>query len=97
MRTPNTNPKRYSALLPAAAVFAGLLAVSHLSDSGAATPATANAAYQPETPFNAAQQRKEQLEQLKLLNEKMARIESKLDRGISVKVTEMPATAPAKP
>lgn len=89
------NAKRYSALVPAAAVFAGLLVVSQWGDSGAGGPATANAAYQPETPFNATQQRKEQLEQLKLMNERLARIESKLDRGINVKVTEMPASATA--
>ncbi len=91
--------KRVSALIPAAAVFACLLAVSQWGDAGAAGPAAANAAYQPESPFNAAQQRKEQLEQLKLINERLARIESRLDRGINVKVTEMPAAAnpPAKP
>jgi len=95
--TQTPTPNRYSALLPAAAVFAGLLTVSHLSDSYAVSPATATAAPQPETPFNAAQQRKEQLEQLKQINERMARIETKLDKGINVKVTEMPAAAPTKP
>ncbi len=89
--------KRYSALVPAAAVFVGMLVVSQLGDSNVAGPATANAAYQPETPFNAAQQRKEQLEQLKLINERLARIESKLERGINVKVTEMPAMSPPPP
>lgn len=86
--------KRISSLVPAAAVFAGMLLIAQMGDAG---PAAANAAYQPETPFNATQQRKDMIEQLKQLNERMARIEAKLERGINVKVTEMPAgSAPAK-
>ena len=84
--------KRLAAILPAAALFAGLLAVAKLSDS----PAAAHAAFQPETPFNAAQQRKDQLEQLRQINDRLSRIEAMLNKGINVKVTEMPAQAPAK-
>lgn len=88
------NAKRLSSLIPAAVVFAGMLLIAQLGDTG---PAAANAAYQPETPFNATQQRKDMIEQLKQLNDRMARIEAKLDKGINVKVTEMPAgSAPAK-
>jgi hypothetical protein len=86
--------KRMSTLVPAAAILAALFAVAQLGD---ANPQSANAAaYQPETPFNAAQQRKDTIEQLKLLNERMSRIEAKLEKGINVKVTEMPASAPTK-
>lgn len=95
-----SNVKRMSPLVPAAAVFVGLLAVSQWGDSGLAGPSAANAAFQTEPPFNATQQRKEMIEQLKRLNERMASIEAKLDRGINVKVTEMPAgaiPAPATP
>jgi hypothetical protein len=58
--------------------------------------ATANAA-QPageptkETPFNAADQRKQMITQLDLINKRLAAIEKKLDSGLNVKVTEMPA------
>jgi len=91
------NAKRYSSLVPAAAVFVGMLLISQWGDSGAAGPSTANAAFQTEPPFNAGQQRKETIDQLKRLNERLAAIESKLDRGINVKVTEMPAgSMPAK-
>lgn len=90
------NAKRFTALVPAAAVFAGLLAISQLGSSGTAGTAAALAAEPPaESPFNAMQQRKEQLEQFKQMNERLARIEAKLDKGINVKVLEMPASAPA--
>lgn len=89
------NAKRFTALLPAAAAFAGLLAASHFGDAFAPSQASA---YQPgETPFNATAQRKEMIEQLKMLNERMTRIESKLDRGVNVKVTEMPAVTVQNP
>ena len=42
-------------------------------------------------PFNAGGQRKQMIDQLVQLNDKIARIEARLDRGLSVKVTEMPA------
>ncbi|MGQ0627058.1 MAG: hypothetical protein ACT4PL_03040 [Phycisphaerales bacterium] len=42
-------------------------------------------------PFNAAGQRKQMIEQLTMLNERIARLEARLDKGLSVKVTEMPA------
>ena len=93
------NAKRFSALVPAAAIFAGLLAVAQLGTTGTQT-ATAAYQQQPESPFNATQQRKEQLEQFKQMNERLARIEAKLDKGINVRVTEMPAGSsppPAKP
>lgn len=50
-------------------------------------------------PFNAAEQRKRMIEQLTIMNDRLTRLESKLDKGISVKVTEMPAIkveAPSK-
>lgn len=41
-------------------------------------------------PFNAAEQRRRMIEQLEQLSVRLAAIESKLDKGLSVKVTEMP-------
>lgn len=50
-------------------------------------------------PFNAAEQRKKMIDQLTQVNDRLSRIEAKLDKGLSVKVTEMPAitvNVPAK-
>lgn len=44
-----------------------------------------------ESPFNATEQRKQIIEQLKQVNDRLAKVETKLNTGISVKVTEMPA------
>src|SRR5262245_54893368 len=68
---------------------------------GGAAPANAalpdDAFLQPEkdgvkeSPFNAGEQRKQIIAQLETANKKLAAIEKKLDGGLSVKVTEMPA------
>lgn len=44
-----------------------------------------------ESPFNAAEQRKQMIIQLTEMNRRLAAIENKINSGLSVKVTEMPA------
>ncbi len=53
---------------------------------------------EPDPIFNATEQRKRMIEQLQVLNdrvgqlgEKIARVEQKLDKGLDVRVTQMPA------
>ena len=43
------------------------------------------------TPFNAAAQRNQMIDQLRMLNEKMTRMESRLSQPGDVRVKEMPA------
>ncbi len=42
-------------------------------------------------PFNATAQRNMMIQQLDQINRRLTAIESKMDKGLSVKVTEMPA------
>jgi hypothetical protein len=84
-----SNPARRSLLLPAAILGAGLLAGSMFSE--AICPSLAGAQTVTEPPFNAADQRKQIIEQLKTLNDKVTTLQGRFDKGISVKVTEMPA------
>ncbi len=82
------NRKPITTLVPVAAAFACLLAASHFGD--ALAPSRASAFQPGDSPFNATAQRRDMLEQLRQMNERLTRIESKLERGINVKVTEMP-------
>ena len=43
-----------------------------------------------DTPFNAARNANRVAEELSQISDRLARIEAKLDKGLSVKVTEMP-------
>lgn len=73
----------------AAAVFAGGLVVGTVAPQFfAAQPVSAQSA--SESPFNSAEQRKQMIQQLTQINERLTKIETKLNSGISVKVTEMP-------
>ena len=45
---------------------------------------------QPDTPFNAMEQRKQMIVQLTEMNRRLTTIEQKITTGLSVKVTEMP-------
>jgi hypothetical protein len=71
---------------PAALVALGVLIGSMAPGLTAPAPATA----QSEPPFNAAEQRKQMIAQLSQMNDRLARIEGKLDKTVNVKVTEMP-------
>ena len=84
-------------LFPAAAVAVALLAVAQSSIVPSPQTATAQSRSGVPTttvPFNSTEDRKAMVEQLKLLNERLARIETKLGQPLDVRVKEMPA-APA--
>lgn len=79
----------------AATVAAVLLALNLMVVLGESRLTPPAVAAQPEergfqTPFNASEQRREMIISLEKINTKLAAIESRLDRGLSVKVTEMP-------
>lgn len=46
-----------------------------------------------ETPFNSAEQRKQQLDEMRSINARLGNIEALLRKGLEVKVTSMPAAA----
>ncbi len=72
------------------AIALGLITVTQIGDF--AGPGAAHAgAEPPNVPFNASAQRKAMLDQLKVMNQRLATLESRLESGIKVKVTEMPA------
>ena len=77
---------------PGAVLVAGIAIGSVFSD--ALRPNAAQAQDTPrgqlESPFNATEQRKQIIAQLTQMNERLTRMETKLNTGISVKVTEMP-------
>ncbi|MBC7834376.1 MAG: hypothetical protein H7Y88_04655 [Phycisphaerales bacterium] len=95
-----TRPSYTHTVLTVIAVLLGLHLMVRFDGS------TGNAAFaQPENqpgstadkiPFNAAEQRKTMIAQLEQIHRRLGAIESRLDRGISVKVTEMPAMPAAE-
>lgn len=92
MNTSSSNNRTNTWAKPAAILFAGIAAGAIFSD--AFRPAAAVAQDIPrgqlESPFNATEQRKQMIAQLVQMNERLTRVETKLNTGISVKVTEMP-------
>lgn len=74
------------ALLVLGGMALGTLAPDTLRPSVAAAQSSSS-----EPPFNAAEQRKNMIAQLTQINERLGRLESKLDKPLSVKVVEMPA------
>lgn len=72
------------ACLLAANLFLGLLGV------GGPSAAMAQPVKTVEPPFNASDQRRQSTEQLTQIQARLAAIEAKLEKGLSVKVTEMP-------
>lgn len=73
-------------LFTGAFVLAGVLLGAHFAD--AIRPQFANA--QVDTPFNSAEQRRQMIDQLKEVNQRLTRMESQLKGGIDVRVKEMP-------
>ncbi len=65
----------------------GLSGVPMVSTAGATGGQPASI----DPPFNAAEQRKRMIEQLTMVNDRLARVEAKLEKGLTVKVSEMPA------
>jgi hypothetical protein len=97
----NVSPRRNNHWFTAAAVFAGVLLGAHFADgvrpeSALAQPGTKkDDNVQP--PFNSAGDRKILIDSLADVNVRLGRIEAKLNSGINVKVTEMPAAKESKP
>jgi hypothetical protein len=99
----NARPPRTSSAVAALWCCAALLGLNLILGGGMGRgPAEASAQNgQPgvnvvDPPFNAAEQRKRMIEQLVQLNDRIGRIEARLDKGISVRVTEMPAGKPTE-
>jgi hypothetical protein len=68
--------------------------------SANAQPAQPQAEYSPDDAsgrISAAEQRKQIVTELKGVSQRLDRIEAALSRGISVKVTDMPAQKPQEP
>ncbi|MFN0011200.1 MAG: hypothetical protein ACKVS8_06090 [Phycisphaerales bacterium] len=88
-----TRPSRVRGPVAMLTVVAALLAANlFLGALGVVGPNEARAEPNKtiEPPFNAGDQRKHMIDQLAQIHLKLAGIESKLDKGLSVKVTEMP-------
>lgn len=79
-------------VIPFAALGAVVLAVGHagLTHSGSNAGAQPQAEPLTSTPFNAAEQRRQMIEQLRELNQRIARVETKLNQPLEVRVKEMP-------
>lgn len=76
--------------LPAVLVLGGMALGTLAPDALRPSVAVAQSS-SSEPPFNAAEQRKTMIAQLTQINERLGRLESKLDKPLSVKVLEMPA------
>jgi hypothetical protein len=92
--TDERRPRRV--YLPIAGVIAACLGGVVLFNPGQggllASAQAQPAAGQPETTmWSAAEQRKEMIAQLRAMNARLERVESMMSKGLSVKVTEMPA------
>ncbi|MGD9688790.1 MAG: hypothetical protein AB7K52_02475 [Phycisphaerales bacterium] len=99
------NDRKHSSMTPAVWACAAILGLNLiLGSTGTSGMMPSHAAAQtgssgqpgttmmPEPPFNAADQRKRMIEALTQLGDRMARIEARLEKGVSVKVIEMPAS-----
>jgi len=89
---------KLSHLTAAAALLVGVFAGSQMGSLAA--PPAANAAGEPPdslSPFNSGEQRRQMILQLTEMNQRLTRIEAKLNSGLSVKVTEMPAVTVKNP
>ncbi len=83
-----------SNLKPFALVLAGAMLGGLFSDMLRASPAMAQSReLPPEKILNSAENTKRIADGIAQLNERLGRIESTLNTGLKVKVTEMPATA----
>lgn len=80
-------------LTPAAILGAGIVLGTVFADAIRPAAAFAQQGGTPTTapPWNAQQDRQENIRLLTSINDRLTKIETKLNSGISVKVTEMPA------
>lgn len=81
---------------PAALVLSGVLIGALMTPMLAPSPASAQdrgdkTASDGPSPFNSGDQRRQMIAQLTEMNSRLTKIEAKLNSGLSVKVTEMPA------
>lgn len=96
----SSNRSYLNAVLTVIAVLLGLNLLVQVTGqhtipaAAAAQPADGNVT---SPPFNSAEQRKQVIALLELLNRRVTSLEGKLDRGLSVKVTEMPAVRVEEP
>lgn len=97
----SSNRSYLNAVLTVIAVLMGLNLLVQVSGqhtipaAAAAQPADSEQLTSP--PFNSAEQRKQMIALLELLNRRVTSLEGKLDKGLSVKVTEMPAVRVEEP
>jgi hypothetical protein len=86
---------RLNAVLIAACAFMAMLLVVKTDSSAVLSRADASVIDpQPDSkdpPFNAAEQRRQMIAMLTETNRRLAALETKINAGLSVKVTEMPA------
>ncbi|MBX3386662.1 MAG: hypothetical protein KF768_08840 [Phycisphaeraceae bacterium] len=83
-------------LIPFAALGAVVLAVGHAGLSSSSSSVGAQPRNEPRgeplttTPFNAGEQRRLMIEQMRDMNQRLARLESRLNQPLEVRVKEMP-------
>lgn len=88
------SPARSSGSWLALAALASVLVIAHNAPMGTqtATASYANfASQEPQTPFNATQQRREMIAQLERIERRLGQVETAINKGIKVTVTDMPA------
>lgn len=101
-RAPSSIPLRRGVALRMAATLALALVALDVIDRATGQPglvaslvSPSQASAQGESdaggPFSAAQQRKDMIAELRQINSRLERLESKLSSGLTVKVTDMPA------
>lgn len=76
-------------LTVAAALLAANLFVT-VTGAGASAALAQGERAQPGELFNSGEQRRRMIEQLTQMNERLAKIEARMEKGFNVKVTEMP-------
>lgn len=95
-RRPQIAAVRANPWFTASLVLAGVLAGSHLGSFAGPSSAAAQPKSDQPTPFNPSERQMQMVQQLTEMNQRLGRIETKLGSTLTVKVTEMPKTAPAK-
>lgn len=84
--------RRSNLLVTAGAVALATIILAQVTNVPTVQTASAVSADEPltSTPFNASEQRKQMIDQLRLMNDRLTRIENKLSQPLDVRVKEMP-------
>lgn len=84
--------RRSNLLITAGAVALATMILAQVTNVPTVQTASAVSADEPltTTPFNASEQRKQMIDQLRLMNDRLTRIENKLAQPLDVRVKEMP-------